>query len=358
MKILAIGATGFIGRHVVHQLVRSGHVVTILHRGETNPVLPERVEQILGHRDRLSDVVEDFRRFGPDVVLDMILFTERQAHELVNALRGVADRLVVVSSADVYRNYDGFRLKPTAQPDPAPLDEDAPLRETRYPYRGYGLSFEHADDYDKILVEQVVLDQPDLPATVLRLPAVYGPGDKGYRLRPYLQRMADVRPAILLADEQARWRWTRGYVGNVAAAIALAVTDGRAARCIYNVGENPTPTEREWVERIGAAAGGTVRWSRSRPTSCPRTYDSLSTGVMTYTRAPSVSEHNLGMPSPCLMKMRGNARSRGSDRICVKSIGRTTRRKMQFSIRGKRSNIALEPSAPMTTERAAAQRRR
>jgi nucleoside-diphosphate-sugar epimerase len=255
MKILAIGATGFIGRHVVDQLVRSGHVVTILHRGETNPVLPDRVAQIFGHRERLSDVVEDFRRFGPDVVLDMILFTERQAHELVNALRGMADRLVVVSSADVYRNYDGFRLKATAQPDPAPLDEDAPLRETRYPYRGYGLSFEHADDYDKILVEQVVLDQPDLPATVLRLPAVYGPGDKGYRLRPYLQRMADGRPAILLGDEQARWRWTRGYVENVAAAIALAVTNGRAAGCIFNVGENPTPTEREWVERIGAAAG-------------------------------------------------------------------------------------------------------
>jgi len=255
MNILAIGATGFIGRHVVDQLVRSGHVVTILHRGETNPVLPDRVEQIFGHRDRLSDVVKDFRRFGPDVVLDMILFTERQAHELVNALRGMADRLVVVSSADVYRNYDGFRLKPTAQPDPAPLDEDAPLRETRYPYRGYGLSFEHADDYDKILVEHVVLDQPDLPATVLRLPAVYGPGDKGYRLRPYLQRMADGRPAILLADEQARWRWTRGYVGNVAAAIALALTNGRARGGIYNVGDNPTPTEHEWVERIGAAAG-------------------------------------------------------------------------------------------------------
>src|SRR5436309_3122098 len=110
-------------------------------------------------------------------------------------------------------------------------------------------------NYDKILVEQVVLDQPDLPATVLRLPAVYGPGDKGNRLRPYLQRMADGRPAILLADEQARWRWTRGYVENVAATIALAVTNGRAAGRIYNVGEHPTPAEREWVERIGAAAG-------------------------------------------------------------------------------------------------------
>lgn len=255
MRIFAIGATGFIGKHIVDRLLRSGHSVAILHRGETNATFSHQVQHVFGHRDRLSDVVEEFRRFGPNVVLDMILFTERQAHELVNGLRGMVERLVVVSSADVYRNYDGFRLKPTAQPDPGPLDEDAPLRETRYPYRGYGLSFEHADDYDKILVEQVVLGQPDLPATVLRLPAVYGPGDKGYRLRPYIQRMADGRRAILLTDDQARWRWTRDYVGNVAAAIALAVTDSRAAGRVYNVGENPTPTEREWVERIGAAAG-------------------------------------------------------------------------------------------------------
>jgi nucleoside-diphosphate-sugar epimerase len=210
---------------------------------------------VFGHRDRLSEIVDEFRRFGPDVVLDMILFTERQAHQLVGVLQGMAERLVVVSSADVYRNYDGFRLKPTAQPDPGPLDEDAPLRETRYPYRGHGLSFEYADEYDKILVEHVVLRQPDLPATVLRLPAVYGPGDRRYRLRPYVQRIADGRPGILLTADQARWRWTRGYVGNVAAAIALAVTDSRAAGRVYNVGEHPTPNEREWVERIGAAAG-------------------------------------------------------------------------------------------------------
>jgi len=68
--------------------------------------------------------------------------------------------------------------------------------------------------------------------------------------------LATERPGVKgAAEEQARWRWTRGYVENVSAAIALAVTNGRAADCIYNVGENPTPTEREWVGRIGAAAG-------------------------------------------------------------------------------------------------------
>lgn len=255
LKVLTIGGTGFIGSCVVRLLIERGHDVAILHRGTTSTDLPENVRQIRGNRNELSDVRPELLRFRPDVVLDVIPYTEPQACELVETFRGLAQRVVVISSADVYRNYDGFRGQATAPPDPRPLSEDAPLRETRYPYRGYGLPFDWADDYDKILVEQIVLGEPGLPGTVLRLPAVYGPGDKQHRIRPYFSRMNAGRPAVLLGKEQAEWRWTRGYVENVAAAIALAVGDNRAAGRIYNVGEESALTEREWVEEIGMAVG-------------------------------------------------------------------------------------------------------
>ncbi|HYX21175.1 MAG TPA: NAD-dependent dehydratase, partial [Thermoanaerobaculia bacterium] len=60
---------------------------------------------------------------------------------------------------------------------------------------------------------------------------------------------------FLLDRTKARWRWTRGSVGNVAEAIALAALDVRAADRVYNVGEEPAPTESEWVHRIAKAAG-------------------------------------------------------------------------------------------------------
>jgi nucleoside-diphosphate-sugar epimerase len=161
MKVLAIGATGFIGRHVVPLLVEQGIEVVVLHRGETEADLPEGVRRIHGNRNHLDEVKTEFERFAPDVVLDAILYSEQQARGMVQAFRGHAGRLVALSSADVYRNYDGLRGKSTAQPDAVPLAEDAPLRDTRYPYRGSGLSFEHADDYEKILVEQVLLNEPD-----------------------------------------------------------------------------------------------------------------------------------------------------------------------------------------------------
>jgi nucleoside-diphosphate-sugar epimerase len=255
MKVLAIGATGFIGSYVVRLLALQGHNVAILHRSSTSADLSTSVQHIRGSRDTLADVQQEVEDFGPDIVLDVIPYTEQQARELVVAFRGFAQRIVAISSSDVYRNYDGFRGKPTAPPDPVPLSEDAPLRETLYPYRGYGLPFDWADNYDKILVEQVVRGEPGLPATVLRLPAVYGPGDKQHRVGSYIRQMQANHPSVLLASEQAAWRWTRGYVENVAAAIALAVTDDRAAGRIYNIGEEPAPTEREWVEKIGMAVG-------------------------------------------------------------------------------------------------------
>ena len=48
--------------------------------------------------------------------------------------------------------------------------------------------------------------------------------------------------------------WTRGYVENVAAAIALAVVDERAKNRIYNVGEAVARSEAEWLRAIGRAA--------------------------------------------------------------------------------------------------------
>src|SRR5262245_54146296 len=107
----------------------------------------------------------------------------------------------------------------------------------------------------KFSVHTAVMNEPELPGTILRLPQVYGPGDRQRRLSDYLKRMDDGRRAILRGEAQYRWRWTRGYVENIAAAIALAVTDERATRQIYNLGEPEALTEAEWVRAIGSAAG-------------------------------------------------------------------------------------------------------
>jgi len=90
---------------------------------------------------------------------------------------------------------------------------------------------------------------------VLRLPMVYGPGDRLRRFHPVLKRIGDGRRAILFEEGNAAWRSPRGYVDNVAAAIALAAVSEQAAGRIYNVAERPAFSELEWARKIAAAAG-------------------------------------------------------------------------------------------------------
>lgn len=257
MKMLIIGGTsGFIGTHVARQLAAAGHQVSVFHRGQTNAELPSSVRHILGDRERLPDFADDFERLTPQVVLDMYLQFEQQAVALVQTFRGRAERVVAISSQDVYRTYGILWRREKTAPNVTPITEDAPLRSVLYPYR---MIAKGEDDpkynYDKIPIERVVMSEAALPGTVLRLPAVYGVGDRQHRLFEYLKRMDDGRRFILLEEDEARWRWTHGYVEDVAAAIVLAVTDERAVNRIYNVGEEDAPTRTEWIKSLGQLAG-------------------------------------------------------------------------------------------------------
>lgn len=268
MRILVIGGTGFTGPHVVRRLDELGHELLLYHRGETEADLPDGIRHVYGGRWHLENATDRLTRFAPQIVLDMIPRNEQDAWTVVSTFRGIARRVVALSSQDVYRAYGrliGIEPGPT---EPVPLAEDAPLRTRLYPYWKRSRSGQHPPNhYEKILAELIYMGDPELPGTVLRFPMVYGPRDRQHRLFEYLKRMDDGRPAILLEEGRARWRWTKGYVEDLAAAVVLTVTGDRAAGRIYNVGERETLTWAEWVRAIGHAAdwdGKVVVVSRDR----------------------------------------------------------------------------------------------
>ena len=254
-RVLVIGGTRFIGYHTILALVEAGCQVAVFHRGTTeNPGMPH-VQHLHGDRRELLSYVQEFERFAPDVVLDMVALSRSDAVDTMLAFTGLAGRLVAVSSQDVYLAYDILRKRTQQAPVPQPMTEDAPLRDQLYPYRGLFPPESRMHSYDKIPVEQTYLGEPDLPGTIVRLPAVYGPSDYQHRTFPYLKRMVDGRRWILLDRQGAQWRWSRTFVANAAAAIAGAVMDDRAVNNVYNVAEPTALTEAEWVSAIGKAFG-------------------------------------------------------------------------------------------------------
>ncbi len=247
-----IGGTGFIGPPLVRRLAALGHSVTVFHRGTTRVDLP--AEEILGARTDLARL-----RPTADVVVDLILSSGAQALALMEVFRGAAGRVVAASSMDVYRACGILHGSEEGPLEPTPLTESSPLRtrlETYPPALIQMLqkTFGWLDDaYDKIPVERAILGDPELRGTVLRLPMIYGPGDRLHRFYPLLRRMDDGRRAILLEEGFAAWRSPRGYVNNVTEALALATISEKAAG-IYNVAETPAFSELEWARRIAAAA--------------------------------------------------------------------------------------------------------
>lgn len=257
MRVLILGGSGFIGSHITQRLVKRGHDVAVFARSPT-PIAD--AELILGDRNHLQASSAAFRAFRPEVVVDAIAYTEQQAHGLMAAFQSIAQRLVLLSSGDVYRAYDIFYRRTDRPPDPAPLAEDSPLRDQLFPYRGVPLAIEgfNSDDYEKILVERVAISHPELPATILRLPMVYGPGDStGQKRRfwAYLKRMEDRRPAIVLDERTARWNAPWGYAEDVAEAVRLVVENPSAAGEIYNVCDQEPLDVRSWIQELAAVAG-------------------------------------------------------------------------------------------------------
>lgn len=252
MNILLIGGTGFIGSQVVAQLEKTDHKLAIFHRGKTNSKNFDHAIHIKGNRANLADFRQEFNQFAPDVVIDIIPYTKKQAEIATDVFAGIAGRFIAISSCDVYRNYDGFRGASNHEPDPNLLKENAPLRESRFPYREFEeLEFEHKHNYEKILVEKEVLNNSELPGTVLRMPAIYGPRDKQHRFYSYIKRIKDDRPTILLSSSQAKFRWTHGFITNLAHAIVKVALDDRSTNKIYNLGEQQTPTFAQRVHDFG-----------------------------------------------------------------------------------------------------------
>jgi len=261
MKVLIFGGTAFTGPHIVNELSGLGHEVYVYHRGqhllEPRPV---GVKKINATMSSLKIYQAALRQMKFDVVLHMLAMHRLDAQQAIDALAGHVGRIVVASSQDVYAPFGALHGKEEHTPLPHPLDEAGPLRTSRQLY---------GNNYEKIYMEQAFLEnQSRLPVTIIRMPATYGPHDPRNRFFEYLKRMDDKRPAILLEPAMANFRWTHGYVENVAHALALAVTtphpDGITSR-IYNVSELPpnrdagitngAPTVAERLHWLARAAG-------------------------------------------------------------------------------------------------------
>jgi 2'-hydroxyisoflavone reductase len=101
MKLLILGGTVFVGRHLVEAALARNHEVTLFNRGQHNAGIFPRVETLRGDRDGGLDPLKG-RRW--DAVVDTCGYTPRVVRASADLLSGAVDHYTFISSISVYRD--------------------------------------------------------------------------------------------------------------------------------------------------------------------------------------------------------------------------------------------------------------
>lgn len=240
MRVLLTGANGFVGSHILDRLVESGAEAGILLRKTSDTAFIERqLPRVQVHYGSLEDA-RSLRRAirGMDCVIHCagktkVLRTEefyRVNHEgtrnvvrAVNAHRGSLQQLIHVSSRAVFGPCTG---------DDA-ATEDCPAQ----PISEYGKS--------KLLGEMEVTEHCEVPYTVLRPSAVYGPRDDAF-----LFAFQTVRLRLLPVFKGGMQQINLVYVCDVADAVLACLDRSDAFGRVYNVASPQPSTTLELFREI------------------------------------------------------------------------------------------------------------
>lgn len=173
MKLLVLGGTRFVGRHIVRAALERGHDVTLFNRGQTNPDLFDDVEQLRGDRDGDLSAL-DGRRW--DAAIDTSGYVPRVVRASAERLAGAVDHYTFISSLSVYPDMS---IEGLDESSPVSTMDDPTVEEVTG--ETYGPL--------KALCEQVVQDVYPDGGLVIRPGVVVGPYDPTDRFTYWVVRV-------------------------------------------------------------------------------------------------------------------------------------------------------------------------
>jgi len=230
VRMLVLGGTRFLGRHVVEAALADGHAVTLFNRGRTAPDLFPDAELLLGDRDGgLAALAgRDF-----DAVVDTSGYVPRVVAATLDAL-GAVGHYTFVSSISAYADLST---------PPSETSSVAVLREPTEDWQSeaYGALKAACEDVVRERLPRVLIVRPGL---------IVGPWDPTGRFTYWPCRLArggrvlapapaDASAQVIDARDLARW-------------IVDCAESGRTG--VFNAVDRPLP-RGELLERCAAAVG-------------------------------------------------------------------------------------------------------
>jgi uncharacterized protein YbjT (DUF2867 family) len=233
MRVLVSGATGFVGREVVQELLARGHEVRALVRRGSEKKLQDRERVEISPGDSLDRDAVFAAAADCDAVIHLVGIirefpgrgvTFERVH--VQATRNVVDA-AVAAGARRYLHMSALGARPRYA-DP------------------YHLTNYRADEY---------VMNSGLAYTIFRPSVIYGPGDQSINL--FARQIGRLNFFPVIGD--GNYRLQPAPVGAVARAFALALELPQTENKIYEVGGPEPLTFNQVIDTIARVLGRRVR---------------------------------------------------------------------------------------------------
>jgi len=240
LRCLVMGGNRYIGLHLVHELARRGHEVTVMNSHEAP--LPDGVRRLHGDRTKPGVIASVL---GPhrdefDIVYDNTSYTVADLEPMLELFRGRVEQYVFTSSVAAYRR--SFLQ---------PIDETFRSHDVAdsAPVKAYGVN--------KVRCERYLAEQHEaggLPWTALRVTHTFGPMSPLPSREPiFFERLTTGRPILVPGDGLAFVHLV--HVADVATCMAQIAGNHRAVGQLYNIAGHEYTSVIGQMRMMAAAAG-------------------------------------------------------------------------------------------------------
>ncbi len=265
MKLLILGGTRFLGRHLADQALAAGHAVTLLHRGHSGAALFPQAEHRIGDRNGDLAVLAGGTW---DAVIDTSAYVPRHVRRMAEVLAGRVGHYQLVSTISVYAE---FAAAGTAEDAPrAVLADPATEQVTGETYGGLkALCEDAAFAAEAAFGGRVLVNRPGL---------LVGPFDPTGRFSWWVQRLqqggtvlAPGDPAtpvqFIDARDAAAWMLRQAEAGTSGATATANLTGPLQPLTMGGLLDTavatlaPAGTTLQWVDEAWLLAQGVQPWS-------------------------------------------------------------------------------------------------
>lgn len=188
MNILVVGGTRFFGVHLIESLLKGGHEVTILTRGNKEDNFGDKVKRLVLDRTDEDSLIYNLSNKVYDVIYDNIAYGSNDVRKLLNIAKTA--RYIVTSSSAIYHDWH--------------VDmKEAEFNPINHPLKWCDSKDDTYNEIKRQVECATFIEYEGIPSVAVRFPFVIGEDDYTKRLYFYVEHVVKEIPMKIdnLQDE-------------------------------------------------------------------------------------------------------------------------------------------------------------